>query len=277
MEKSDTNPLKSIAAFFGVKKEDVSEDSIMSMVDEGHEQGVILESEALMIHRILELNDKVCEDIMTPRKSITALDGNIPFSEAFPFMLEQTFSRFPVYLDTIDHVIGMIHIRDAMIYDMKKKDAALPLKDTDLVRETPFVPETQGITKVLNLMRREKTHMVTVVDEYGQTSGIVAMEDIIEEIVGNIQDEHDNEEEMIIQRTEKSFLMNGMSPIEEVEDALGIDLEAGDIETLNGYLISRIDKIPEDNERFEVEAKGYEFKVLSVKNKTVRTVLVIKQ
>lgn len=258
--------------------DNVTEQEIISMVNEGHEKGVILESEAEMINNIFEFSDTQSEDIMTVRKNVIALDEETPFEEALDYMLGENFSRFPVYKENIDHIIGIIHIKDAMIYYRKNMNLQLRLSQIPgLVSEALYIPETQSINTLFKNMQKNKRHMVIVVDEYGQTSGIVTMEDILEEIFGNIEDEHDSAETMIIKRGKDSFMLDGMTELDEVEEALGIKVDIDDIETLNGLMIALIDKIPEDNERFEVLYKGYIFKALSVRNKTVKSVLAIRQ
>ncbi|MCR4843140.1 MAG: hemolysin family protein [Eubacterium sp.] len=258
--------------------EDVTEEEIISMVNEGHEHGVIHKSEADMIQNIFEFDDKNCEDIMTRRKNIVALDSALSLGEALDFMLESNNSRFPVYSGDIDHIVGMIHIKDAMINSRIDGRQELNIMDIrGLIRELRFVPETQGINTLFKNMQLEKQHMVIVVDEYGQTSGLVAMEDILEEIVGNIEDEHDSEKMMIVRRSDSSVLIDGMTDLDDVSEELGIDFETDDVDTINGFLITRIDKIPEDNTQFTVEYGGYQFKVLAVRNKTISTVLAIKQ
>ncbi len=258
--------------------ENVTEQEIISMVNEGHEKGVILESEAEMINNIFEFTDTQSEDIMTVRKNVIALDEETSFEEALDYMLGENFSRFPVYKENIDHIVGIIHIKDAMVYYRKNQNLQLPLSQIPgIVSEPLFIPETQNINTLFKNMQKNKRHMVIVVDEYGQTSGIVTMEDILEEIFGNIEDEHDTAETTIIRRGKDSFIIDGMAELDDVEEALGIEVDIDDIETLNGLMIALIDKIPDDNERFEITYKGYLFKTLSVKNKTVKSVLATRQ
>ena len=258
--------------------EDLTEEEIMSMVNEGHEQGVLLASEAEMIHNIFEFGDKEARDIMTHRKHVIALDGNMTFAEAMDFMTERANSRFPVYIDDIDNMIGVLHIKEALQISTQQERYGQKIKDIrDLVRKVDFIPETRNINTLFTEMQAKKNHMVIVVDEYGQTAGIVAMEDILEEIVGNILDEHDEYEEMIKRQTDGSFLINGMADFEDVEKALGISSAEEDAyETLNGFLISKIDRIPEENDRIEVESHGYRFKILAVENKMIQKVSVVR-
>lgn len=257
---------------------DVTEEEIISMVNEGHEQGVLLASEAEMIHNIFEFGDKDARDIMTHRKNIVAVDGSMTFLELLSFIKENNYSRFPVYKEDINNIIGVLHIREALM--LCQDDTVYGQKVQDikgLVHEAGFIPETRSINTLFTVMQSQKNHMVIVVDEYGQTAGIVAMEDILEEIVGNIEDEHDEEERKIVPYPDGSYLVKGMADFSDVVKALDIDVkeeEASDFETLNGFLISKIDKIPGDDEVFSVQAYGYLFEILSVENKIIQSVRV---
>lgn len=263
---------------FGVdpllETDDVTEEEIISMVKEGHEHGVLLANEAEMIHNIFEFGDKEAKDIMTHRKNVVALNGTMTFREALQFLRESNYSRFPVYEEDIDNMIGILHIKEALNLCQEQDLLEKPIKEINgLIRETQFIPETRNINSLFTSMQAEKNHMVIVVDEYGQTSGIVAMEDILEEIVGNIEDEHDTEELLIEKQMDGSYIMSGMTPLEDVAEALHITLEE-DFETLNGFLISLIDKIPNEDEHLSTDALGYHFEILLVENKIIQKVLV---
>lgn len=270
--------LEKMKRFFNRNSEDVTEEGIISLVNEGHEQGFIRESEAEMIHNIFELSDKDAKDIMTHRKQICALDGSMTFSQALDVMLEQPYSRFPVYIEDMDDIVGQVHIKEVLAHSRDEGCRNLPIREIDgLMGEVDFVPETIGITALFQRMQANKNHLVIVIDEYGQTAGLVALEDILEEIVGNIFDEHDREETYIVPRADGSFVMDGSADLKDVAKALGAEeLEENENDTLNGYLISLIDKIPGDGERFVVEALGFEFRVLFVKDKMIRRVEVRK-
>jgi putative hemolysin len=271
-----------LARVFGVDPlsdtDDVTEEEIISMVNEGHEQGMLLASEAEMIHNIFEFGDKEAKDIMIHRKNMIALDGNLTFYEALQFMRDNNYSRFPVYLEDIDNIIGVLHIKDALDLSLDQSAYCRPVHEIDgLVREVDFIPETRNINTLFSMMQRSKSHMVIVVDEYGQTSGIVAMEDIIEEIVGNIEDEHDEEQTMFEKVSEGVYLADGMADFGDVIKMLEIEPEdSDDFETLNGFLISLIDKIPNDHEEFSITAYGYLFEILSVENKMIHSVRITK-
>lgn len=259
--------------------EDVTEEEIISMVNEGHEQGVLLATEAEMITNIFEFGDKEARDIMTQRKNILAIDRMTTLEEALDFMLSESKSRFPVYDENIDHIIGILHFRDTMRAHRNADHMALPIGEIEgLIRETMFVPETKKIDGLFQTMQQTKTQMVVVVDEYGQTSGLLAMEDILEEIVGNIMDEYDEDEEYIEETgNANEYIIDGITPLEELEERFEISFREQEFETLNGYLISQMDKIPdEDDEGISVAVDGYEFKILTVENRMIKSVLVTR-
>lgn len=258
--------------------DNVTEEEIMSMVNEGHEQGVLLASEAEMITNIFEFGDKQASDIMTHRKNIVAVDGAWTLKETVDFILNQSNSRFPVYDKDIDNIIGILHFKDAMIY-YEQNDTDLCLAQIpELLREAHFIPETRNINLLFKEMQSRKIHMEIVVDEYGQTAGLVAMEDILEEIVGNILDEYDEDEEMILRQDDGALLIQGMAELDEVWKELSLEPEEEEEEydTLNGFLIYKLDRIPQEGEQVEITYKGYLFSALKVENKTIQLVRVTR-
>ena len=260
--------------------DNVTQEDIMLMVNEGHEQGVLEAGEAEMITNIFELNDKEAGDIMTHRTNITALDASMSLDEAVTYILtEANNSRFPVFEKDIDDIIGILHMRDALGFAEKEENRRKNLKELDgLLRDAHFIPETRHVDTLFKEMQSQKIHMEIVVDEYGQTAGIVTMEDILEEIVGNILDEYDEDEEYISRRDDGSFIFDGLAPLDEVGEALDVEFDEEDYEnydTLNGFLISKLDRIPKEGEQLEVEYKNYLFKVLSVENKMIHAVTAV--
>ncbi|WP_029230993.1 hemolysin family protein [Butyrivibrio sp. VCB2006] len=267
---------------FGIRGEadesDVTEEEIKSMVTEGQEQGVLQETEADMITNIFEFSDKEARDIMTNRKAMVAIDANMSLKEAVGFMMDTNNSRFPVYLDDIDHIIGIMHIRDAMKKLSEETDEELPIrKIKGLLRQPKFVPETRNIDSLFHSMQSTKTQMVIIIDEYGQTAGLVSMEDILEEIVGNIMDEYD-EDENFVKPTKNSgeYIVEGKTPLEVLEKRFKISFGETEFETLNGYMISKLDRIPEADDEFSTTVDGYSFKILSVDNHMIQSALVNK-
>lgn len=270
-----------ILRLFGIRDKsgetDVTEEEIINMVNEGHEQGVIQASEAEMITNIFELGDKEAQDIMTHRRNVVAIDAETVLSDAINFMLEGKNSRYPVFEENIDHIIGILHLKDAMRFHADGDKLNCPLRELEgLMREPCFVPRTKNINELFREMQADKLQMVIVVDEYGQTDGLLAMEDILEEIVGNIMDEYDEDREYIEDKGNDEYVIEGKTPLEELEERFGLSFENEEFETLNGFLISRMDKIPEPDEQFDVDYNGFHFKILSVENKMIQSVLVTR-
>lgn len=261
----------------GFSDEDVTEEEIISMVKEGHEQGVLLASEAEMIHNIFEFGEKEAKDIMTHRKSIIAIDGNVSYYDAISFIVETGRSRIPVYLEDIDNIIGILHIKDAFSFCQRNEFFRTSIKDIPkLIREVDFIPETLSIGTLFTQMQLDKNHLCIVIDEYGQTSGIVAMEDILEEIVGNIEDEHDDEEEVFSMESDGSYTLDGLTELRDVLEVIPLQVEEDAFETLNGLLISLLEKIPNDGETESITALGYTFEIQSVENRIIRQVRITK-
>lgn len=271
-----------LALPFGINtkqmQEDVTEEEIISMVNEGHEQGVLEANEAEMINNIFEFGDKEAQDIMTHRTNIIGVDGSQNLKTALRFMLDATNSRFPVFEGSIDNITGIIHLKDAMRFHTEEKYDEWLVKDIPgLIRPAVFIPETRKINLLFTNMQSKKLQMVMVADEYGQTAGLVALEDILEEIVGNIQDEYDEDEKNIEEQPDGSFLVEGMTPLEELEEKLDIEFRLEeDIGTLNGFLVSKLDKIPSEDEKSIIEALGYSFQILSVSHKKIQKVRITK-
>lgn len=255
-----------------------TEEEIISMVHEGHEQGLIQASEAKMITNIFEFDDKQAQDIMTHRSNIVAIDGEVTLDEASRFMLQQRHSRYPVYEENIDHILGILHLKDALRMQYKDQNRNEPVgKIPGLLREAKFIPETSKVDTLFRTMQSTKLQMVVVVDEYGQTSGLIALEDILEEIVGNIMDEYDEEEEHIAQTSKDQYIIEGLTPLKELEERFGISFHEEEFETLNGFLIARMDKIPDPQDEFNIDVGGYNFKVVSAANNRIQSVLVTQK
>lgn len=256
---------------------DVTEEEIISMVNEGHEQGVIEASEVQMITNIFEYADKETQDIMTHRSNIIGIDGDMSLNEAIHFMLSEKYSRYPVYEENIDKIIGILHLKDALRMQEKNNAENRAIREIEgLLREAKFIPLTRNIDDLFKSMQSQKLQMVIVVDEYGQTAGLIAMEDILEEIVGNILDEYDEEDAYIEEKGEDEYIIEGKTPLEELEERFNITFDEDDFETLNGFMISKLDRIPRENEEFDVNVDGYNFKIMSVENKMIQSVLVTR-
>lgn len=255
---------------FKRKNDDNVENEIVSMLTEGQEAGDILESEAVMITNVLGLDDKSASEIMVPRKGISALDSATPLRKALEIIANGSFSRMPVYVEDIDHIIGILHIKDAARVYLTGKGLDSPIGEIDgLLQKAHFVPETSKIDGIFKNMQAAKSHLVIVVDEYGQTSGILAMEDIIEEIVGKIFDEHDPVEYDIVKQDDNVYIVNALTSLSDVEDETGVEYNDEENDTLNGFLVSLLDRLPKDDEGTELEKDGVKYKILTVEDKTI--------
>lgn len=243
---------------------------------EEEDEGVQKEAAAL-IKNVFRYMDKDAKDIMTHRKNIIAISAEEKLSNALCYMLEQNFSRFPIFNEDIDEIIGIIHLREAMSCYLNENTREIPLKALgEYIRPVTFIPETKSIDTLFKEMQAEKNHITIVLDEYGQTSGLVAMEDILEEIVGNILDEHDDEEVLIQKQADDSYIAHGFVDLEELEELLSISFEKEEYETLNGFLIVQLDRIPSEDETCIVEYEGYRFTTLLVDNNAIQTVKIEK-
>lgn len=252
-------------------EENVYEEEIINILNEGHEQGAIQKEEAEMITKIFEFSDKDAKDIMTIRKKIVGIEKHTPLREAVSFILEQNFSRFPLYEEDVDNIIGVLHLKDVMKAYLTEPDTELAM----IAQEAFYVHEAQDISTMFSEMQRKKLHMAIVVDEYGQTAGIVAMEDILEVIVGNILDEHDEEEREIVKlRGDGEYLVKGLTRLDHIEDELGITFPDADIDTLNGFLIYQIGHLPNEEEAIEISYEGYSFRPLDISDNMIKQVKV---
>lgn len=253
--------------------ENVTEEEIISMVNEGHEQGVLEEQEAEMISNIIEMDEKEAAEIMTHRKNIVAIDGDWTLAETVEFIINENNSRFPVYEGDIDNIIGILHFRDAFSWYKNGHMNDKPVRElAEILREPKFIPETRNIDIVFREMQKEKNHMDIIIDEYGQTAGIITMEDILEEIVGNIMDEYDEDENNIIHASENTYIIKGITPLEEIEDELDISFDEEDYDTLNGYLINLLERIPSEDEHIVMGTDQCWFEVMEIQGKMITLV-----
>ncbi|NLJ97568.1 MAG: HlyC/CorC family transporter [Clostridiales bacterium] len=254
--------------------ENIIEEEIVSMVNEGHEQGVFDAGKAEMITNIIGLDDKEAKDIMTHKKRIKAIDVDMSLEETLQFMLDENYSRYPLYADNLDNIIGILHLKDVLGAYISTDDKKKTLQE--IAREPYFVPDTQSVNLLFHKMQSNNIHMAIVIDEYGQTSGLVAMEDFLEEIVGNIQDEYDKEEKLILYADKDSCVVKSSISLEDLEDELDIVIEHEDFDTLNGLLISILDRIPTDGEKATLQYGGYRFDILDTMNKMIGRVKITK-
>lgn len=269
--------MERLAQQFGIGASDTGDfrSRILSLLKDGCRQGVIRADEEEMIRNVFELSDQVAQDVMTHRRNIVGLDNQMSLKDALDFMLNESHSRFPVYEENVDNITGILFLKDAMKCMTRSGYGSWKLCDIPgLLREAKFIPETRDLNSLFKTMQSQKLQMVIVADEYGQTAGLVAMEDILEVIVGNIQDEYDNDEPLIVKMQSGDYLISGMAQLNDVAEELEIEFEDTEAETLNGFLISRLDKIPDDNDRSQIDFEGYRFQILKAANKMIEKVKV---
>ena len=252
-------------------EEEKVEEEIISMVNEGNEQGLIEDSEAQFITNIFEFTDKESRDVMTARLNVMAIDKNSDLDEVMEIMIENNYSRYPVYDGDLDNIVGIIYFKDFVKEYLRDKTKSL----AEIMVEATFVHPTYNIAKLFRRMQTAKIHMVIVVDEYGQTEGIVTMEDILEEIVGNILDEYDDASEDIKKRGDM-YIVSGKAELGELSDVLGIEFPDEDFQTLNGFLLYELGRLPYADEEIEIVYQNYRFTSLSVNNNMIDEVKITK-
>ena len=251
----------------------VTEEEIRMMVDVGQEKGVIEDVQKEMINNIFEFDDMDVADIMTHRTDIECVDIDEQLSDVIDKSIEFGYSRIPVYKEDQDNIVGIVYVKDLLKYVGTNLPKTKSIKD--FMREAYYVPETKQCSELLTHMLEKHVQMAVVVDEYGGTAGIVTLEDVIEAIVGNIQDEYDNEDEEISRIDETTFTIDGITDIEEVEEQLGIKIPDGDYDTLGGFIISLLGYLPTENGEEDVaEYENIRFTVLNVEERRIGKVKV---
>ncbi len=258
------------------RKDQVSEDNIMAMVEEGEESGAIRSNEKEFIENVLDFDNTTAKDVMVHRTDMVTLSADAEEGEILEAIRQSGLSRFPVYGEDADDIVGILSTRDYLL-NFHQPDP-LPLKE--LLRPAYFVPETVGADVLFHDMQTKKTHLALVVDEYGGTSGLVTLEDLLEELVGNIYDEFDPQEEQeMIQLDGRRWRVSGSADLEELAEAMGFALpedEERDYDTLGGLVFSQLSVIPEDGSRPVVEALGLRIQVEELCERRVEWALVEK-
>lgn len=262
-----TNIVSKLFGITGNEEETVTEEEIRMMVDVGEEKGTIDKEEREMINNVFEFNDKTASEIMIPRKEVYALDMNLSISKVLEEITDNEdfrYSRIPVYEETIDEIKGIVYIKDILLSTKNKS-----VKVKNLVKEAYYIPETKPLNELFEDLRKNRKQIAIVVDEYGGTAGIVTMEDILEEIVGEIYDEYDLVEDNCEKIDENTYILNGSMSIWETEKALEIEIPEGDYDTLSGYLIEELGRIPSEKEKPVVETEDVIYKVEKIKDKRI--------
>lgn len=262
---ASTNGVSKLFGISGTDEETVTEEEIRMMVDVGEEKGSIKEEERELINNVFEFNDKVVSEIMIHRKDIYAIDINSDIDNILKELDEYKYSRIPVYEENIDNIVGMLFIKD-LLANVNKREK---VKIAKIIREPYFVSENKPIDELFRDLQKNKHQLAIVLDEYGGTAGLVTMEDIIEELVGNIFDEYDEEEKEFEKIDDNTFLISGSVSIHDLRKILGVEIPEGEYDTLSGYLIELLGRIPSDDEKPVIETKRVTYKIEDYEEKRI--------
>lgn len=251
-----------------------SEDEVMSMLEVGKESGIIKEEGRKMISSIFNFDDELAYEIMTPRTDVFAIDILEPTSEYIDKLMELRYSRIPVYEDDYDNIIGILNIKDYLI---KARETGFDKVDIrEILREAYFVPETKNIDSLFFELQKTKNHIAVLIDEYGGFSGIVTMEDIVEEIVGDIDDEYDEDAHVVKKIDENTFMIDGNVSLDDLEEDYGIILESDSSETIGGFIIDNLGEIPTESDLGkEMDFGKYKITITSVKERRIDKVKLV--
>lgn len=254
--------------------DDVTEEEIRMMVDVGEEKGAIDEREKIMINNIFEFNNKSVEDIMTHRMEVISIPANIDLVKLMMLVKSEQYSRIPVYEDNVDNIIGILYVKDLL--KLIGEDLEKTFNMSDYIRKPYFVPIQKKIDELFIELQTAKTHIAIVIDEYGGTAGIVTIEDLVEEIVGNIFDEYDEEEDRELKKIDDTtYEVSGMIGLDELEEVFDVELPIDDYDTLNGFLIGQYGNLPPVNEVTEIKYAHLLFKVIQLTEKRIEKVIII--
>lgn len=249
----------------------VTQDEIRAIVDAGEEGGVLEEDEKEMIFSIFEFGETLAREVMVPRIDVIAVEAGTPMLEALDVIVAQGFSRIPVYERTVDNIIGLLYAKDLLVH---LKDGNHDINLRDILRPAYFVPETKKVDDLLRELQQSRVHMAIIVDEYGGTAGIVTIEDLIEEIVGEIQDEYDSEEPSVEQVSDGEFIFDARVPLDDVNHQMGVDLPNSGGDTLGGFIYSQLGRVAAVGD--EVEFGDLSLTVLSVLGRRIHKVRALK-
>lgn len=226
------------------------EEDVQELIDEGAEKGVISADEVEMIQSLIEFGDIVAREIMIPRTDMVTISRDSTLREVIQLFIQHGHSRLPVYQKDVDDIIGVLHIKDLLAYWESPADTVLPEEN---MRRPYFIPEGKKVTELLAELRARKIHMTIVLDEYGGTAGLVTLEDIIEEIVGEIHDEYDDEDQKIVRISGDTILVDARLNLEDLADYLNIELPEGNYDSVGGFIIDLTGKVPQENEQIKYQ------------------------
>lgn len=251
-------------------EEKISEEELRSLIIQSQEDGCIEYDEKQMIYKVFDFNDKLAKEIMTPRSDTFLIDIDDDINTILDEICDLNYSRIPVYKDDIDNIVGVLYIKD--LFNEARKVGFENVKLENLLHEPYFVPEIKRTNELFKVLKEKKIHLSLLFDEYGGFSGIVTLEDLIEEIVGDIEDEYDLEEKPIKKIDDNNYIVKGSLSINDFNEEFELDLDEGDYDTLNGYLITNLDEIPDENT--ELLINDIKFTILKVENRRIQDIKI---
>jgi putative hemolysin len=251
----------------------ITEEDIKAMINLGEERGSLKEEEKELLHKVFEFGDTLASEAMRPRTEIVSVPANAALQEVLSLVSEFGYSRYPVIEETVDTVVGILYIKDVLVAmasgEVKREDAI-----KQYVRPAYFIPENKRVSELLSEMQRERFQIAIVIDEYGGTSGLVTLEDLIEEIVGSIHDELEAEEKDVQIVDEKNFVVSGQSALDEVNELLGASLQSTDFNTLGGFVFGLFGRMPKVGE--QLKYKNLKFEVLDLEGRKINRIKITK-
>jgi CBS domain containing-hemolysin-like protein len=248
-----------------------TDQEIKILVAQSYEQGLVDKSELTLVDNIFDFSETTVKDIMVPRTDMECIFVEDSFDDIIAYALEQQLTRYPVCMDSKDNIIGFVHIKD--LYKKKIEDTNPDIRD--IIREVKFVPESMSISELLKRFKKEKAQMVVINDEYGGTSGLVTIEDVLEEIVGEIHDEFDMDEGSEITKTEEGgYIIDGKVLLEDINEMLDMDIDAENIDTIGGWVYSELKKYPAVKDK--IQYADYDFIVLECDDRRISKVQIKK-
>ncbi|MBQ8572863.1 MAG: HlyC/CorC family transporter [Ruminococcus sp.] len=265
------------ARFFNSKSHEEiqqeAEEEILSLVEEGQEKGVIGDSTKNIIENVFDFDDTVASEIMTHRTEMTAIEDTSSLSEVVDVAIESGYSRIPVYKGDIDTIRGVLYVKDLLPFVGAKVEG---FKLSKIIRNVMFVPKTKNCSELFTEMTKKRVQMAIVVDEYGGTEGLITLEDLIEDILGNIRDEYDNEEDEVKKLSDNRFTVEGSASIDDIAKELDLELPETDCDTVAGFVLENLGRIPEDFETPEVTVNNVTFKIDKIEERRILSVTIEK-
>lgn len=248
----------------------ITEGELRTLVNVSHEAGVIENEERKMINNVFDFGDTEVKDIMIPRIDMVMADVNSDYKHIMDLFKEERFTRFPIYEYSLDNVIGIINMKDLLLYDQKK-----PFDVRDFLREPFYTYESKNLSDLMMEIKKSSVNMVIVLDEYGVATGLVTLEDLLEEIVGDIRDEYDTDEEnMIVKKSDSEYIIEGRTNLEDINDKLSLSLESNDYDSLGGIIIEHLDRLPKVGDNVTID--NIKLTVLSLDKKRIAKVKLVK-